>query len=169
MPAEVGHEGAPLIKGIPEAARPILANFVCVPGRPFPGEHALAGPADRLEQQHRMRVGRRGPVVQDLKLGLATQELVRADIRRLGIKRRRGGDGVWFGFFSVGRGAGSLECMPDDSACSSRDSDRGSRQHESPVGRTLLGFGIQHRYDLPWHAVDSRAIAPKVMVRIGLY
>jgi len=71
-------------------------------GHPLPGENALARAADRLEKKNGVRVGGRRPIVQNFKLGAAAHKFVRADIRRLGVKRRSGGDRVGIAICGVG-------------------------------------------------------------------
>ena len=52
--AEIGHDGAALVEGIPEAAGPVPANLGGMLGSPLPGEHALAGATDGVEQENRV-------------------------------------------------------------------------------------------------------------------
>src|ERR1044072_3492213 len=87
--AEIRHHGAPLVKRIPEAACPVGADVRRTASRPLPRQHALAGATYGLEQQHRMRLGRPGPVVEGGGLSLSPDELVGADVRRLRAQRRR--------------------------------------------------------------------------------
>ena len=89
--AEVGHDGAALVERIPEASGPGLvrrARGEGVPGigRPLPGEHALAIAADGFEKEEVRGVGGVGPVGENLQLGGASDEFVRADVVGLGVK-----------------------------------------------------------------------------------
>src|SRR5262249_39063139 len=93
-PAEVGHDGATLVEGIPEASCPIPADLGGVVVGPLPGEHALARTPNRVEQKHRVLIGGRGPVAQDVKLRSTAYKSVRTDVWRFGVECRRRGDGV---------------------------------------------------------------------------
>ena len=104
-PAEVGHDSAPLVEGIPETASPVRADLRGMFGGPLPGQHALARAANGVEQDNRVRVGSHGPVAQDVELRLAAYEPVGADVGRFRVEGRRRGDGV-------GRGArGNGSCV----------------------------------------------------------
>src|ERR1700746_1463622 len=84
--AEVGHNRASLVKRVPETAGPIFANLGGKVGGPFPGKHALARAANRIKKQNGMRVSSQSPVIQNIELCLASDEIVRAKIARLGIQ-----------------------------------------------------------------------------------
>ena len=71
-------------------------------GGPLPGENALARAANGVEQKNGVWVGRHGPVAHHFDLGLATYELVGADVGRFRVEGRWCGDGIGLGW--LGRG-----------------------------------------------------------------
>src|ERR1035438_6317962 len=92
-PAEIRHDSAPFVEGIPEAAGPVRSNARGVIRDPLPGEHALARASNGIEQKNGVRVGRQSPVIENVELSAPADELVGADVARFGVE----GWGLWDG------------------------------------------------------------------------
>ena len=149
--AEVRHDRALLVEGVPEGPSPVRADGARVIDRPFPGQHALAGAADGLEEQYGVRLGGRGPAGQGSQFGGSPDERVRSDVARLGVQGRGPGDVIGTVRLSRRRG---LHLPVEEPAQFGHGSLRGHLEFAEAVERRVdpVQPGVRRR---PFHLIPG--------------